>query len=63
MGFNFFDRIYVINLESSKDRKNHIKKHFSDMGINNYEFFKAVDKDSKKIKVLNIDRQVSIEKL
>ena len=37
----FFDKIYVINLKESIDRKNHIIKEFNKNKIINYEFFEA----------------------
>ena len=36
---NFFDKIYVINLKNSIDRKNHILNEFNKKNINNFEFF------------------------
>jgi GR25 family glycosyltransferase involved in LPS biosynthesis len=42
-------KIYVINLEHSIERKNHIKKEFANIGINNYEFFQATDKDDQQV--------------
>lgn len=36
---NFFDKIYVINLKNSIDRKNHIINEFKKNNIKNYEFF------------------------
>ena len=47
-----FDNIYVINLEKSVDRKNHIIKEFNRVGIEKYEFFNAVKNDSEQVKEL-----------
>lgn len=38
-----FDRVYCINLKRSVDRREYIKKYFSEIGIENYEFFDATD--------------------
>ena len=42
-------KVYVINLERCINRKEHIINEFKNSGINNYEFIKAVDKDSSKV--------------
>jgi hypothetical protein len=42
MIFNtLFNNIYVINLESCPDRKEHIINEFNRVGIEKYEFFTA----------------------
>jgi GR25 family glycosyltransferase involved in LPS biosynthesis len=55
MIFNkLFNKIYVINLEKSTDRKEHIIKEFKRVGITDYEFFKAVNHDSEEVvKIMN----------
>lgn len=40
---NGFEPVYVINLESRKDRLDHIKKEFKKYGVTEYEVFNAVD--------------------
>ena len=45
-----FDHIYVLNLEESVDRKEHIIKEFNRVGINEYEFFKASHYNSDEVK-------------
>ena len=47
--FKIFDHIYVINLESSIERKNHIVKELERVGIEKYEIFNATDKDSDEV--------------
>jgi GR25 family glycosyltransferase involved in LPS biosynthesis len=42
-------KIYVINLERCKDRKQHIEDEFSRVGITNYEFIKAIDKTEQQV--------------
>ena len=49
---NLIDNIYVINLKSCKDRKEHIINEFKRVGINKYEFFEAIDKNSDEVKNL-----------
>lgn len=39
---NFFDKIFCINLEKRKDRKDKCKNHFDSIGIE-VEFFNAID--------------------
>lgn len=40
-----FDKIYVINLLRSTDRKKYITNYFNSEGIKQYEFFQATDHD------------------
>ena len=47
--FSIFDKIYCINLESATERKEHIIKEFDRMGITDYEFVKAVPKNSPEV--------------
>ena len=47
------DKIFVINLEHRVDRKNAIIKEFQRVGINNYEFFKAVQPNEQMISSWN----------
>ena len=44
------NKVYVINLQSCSDRKEHIQQEFKRVKINNYEIFKATDKDSIEVK-------------
>jgi len=49
MIFNYiFDKIYVINLKKSEDRKEHIINEFKRVGIEKYEFFEATPHDSEE---------------
>ena len=43
------NKIYVVNLKSCVDRKQHIIKEFTNVGINEYEIFEAIDKDSQEV--------------
>ena len=43
------NKIYVINLKSSYNRKKHIEEEFKRLKINNYEIFEATDKDSLQV--------------
>lgn len=45
-----FPKIYIINLESRKDRKKNMMKVLKDLNITNYEFIKATDRDEKNWK-------------
>lgn len=42
---SFFEKIYVINLEEDKDRKNSIIEQFKKYNIQNYTIFQATDKN------------------
>ena len=42
-------KVYVMNLKSCYDRKEHIENEFKRVEIENYEIFEATDKDSLKI--------------
>ena len=44
-----FNNIYVLNLEKSLDRRDHINNEFKRVGIEKYEFFKATPHDSPEI--------------
>ena len=49
MIFNYiFDKIYVINLKKSEDRRQHIINEFKRVGIEKYEFFEATPHDSEE---------------
>jgi GR25 family glycosyltransferase involved in LPS biosynthesis len=51
MIFNkIFDKIYVLNLKESIDRKNHIEMEFKRVNIINYTFFEATSYDSDEVK-------------
>lgn len=39
---SFFDKIYVVNLDSRRDRWEYMKQQFRELGITNYERFSAV---------------------
>ena len=57
---NFFDKIYVINLKESLDRKNHILQEFKKNNIINYEFFEATHFDEKSVSdLLNSPKVIS----
>ena len=43
------NKIYVINLKSCKNRKQHIYQEFKRLKINNYEIFEATDKNSHQV--------------
>ena len=46
------EKVFVINLKSCHDRKEHIKCEFQSKNITNYEFFEATDKDSVEVQEL-----------
>jgi len=51
MIFNqIFDNIYVLNLKSSTDRKEHIINEFKRVNIDKYQFFEATSFDSDEVK-------------
>ena len=57
---DFFDKIYVINLKDSVDRKNHIINEFHKNNIINYEFFEAVHFDDSTVSnLLNSNKVMS----
>ena len=43
---------YVVSLEESVDRKEHIRQEFARVGITNYEFFNATPADDNEVKEL-----------
>jgi GR25 family glycosyltransferase involved in LPS biosynthesis len=47
-----FEKIFVINLKESTDRKKHIIDEFTKMKITNYEFFEATHYEDPKVKEL-----------
>jgi GR25 family glycosyltransferase involved in LPS biosynthesis len=49
---SIFNHIYVLNLEKSADRREHINREFNRVGIEKYEFFKATPHDSIEVKEL-----------
>jgi|TARA_B110000483_G_scaffold243632_1_gene334673 GR25 family glycosyltransferase involved in LPS biosynthesis len=55
---DFFDKIFVINLKDSVDRKNHIINEFNKNNITNYEFFEAVHFDDPSVSSLLNSNQV-----
>ena len=42
---NWFDKILVLSLPCSSDRRQHVRHHFAKNGITNYEFFDASSPD------------------
>lgn len=46
---SLIEKIFVINLEHSVERKQHIIDEFKRNGIINYDFFKAISKDSEEV--------------
>lgn len=46
---SIFNHIYVLNLEKSSDRRDHINREFNRVGIEKYEFFKATPHNSKDV--------------
>jgi len=46
---NLFQKIYVINLKDSIDRRTHIEKEFKRVGIKKYDFFEATPHDSQEV--------------
>lgn len=57
---SFFDKIYVINLKISIDRKNHIINEFKKNNITNYEFYEATHYDEKDVsELLNSNKVMS----
>ena len=45
-----FDKIYVLNLKESTDRRAHIEAEFTRVGITKYDFFEAVSSESDEVK-------------
>ena len=43
------EKVYVINLKSSLDRRRNIKREFNLFKLSNYEFVEAVDKNDKRV--------------
>ena len=46
---DLFDRIYVISLASSRDRRRHIRTHLPTMGLNDFGFFDATPADDQSV--------------
>jgi len=44
-----FQKVYVMNLKDSLDRKKHIENEFQRVGIKKYDFFEATPYDSKEV--------------
>ena len=55
---SFFDKIYVINLKESEDRKNHIIEEFKKNNITNYEFFEATHFNEPSVSELSNSNKV-----
>jgi len=47
---NLFDKVYCLNLLRCPDRRAHMIREFSKIGITKYTFFEATDKDSPEVK-------------
>lgn len=45
-----FDHVYVVSLTQSLDRREHIKKHFSDISLDLYSFHDAILWDSSEVR-------------
>ena len=45
-----FDRVYCISLPRSTDRRAYITRYFLELGITNYEFFDATDKNDEIVR-------------
>lgn len=54
-----FDRIVVISLPASVDRRQHIRQHFADIGIDDYAFFNALDSRAPEVSRLFEDGKVA----
>ena len=46
---SLFDRVYVISLPTSEDRRAHISEHFGELGIRDYEFHDATRYDDNRV--------------
>lgn len=44
-----FDRVIVISLPKSVDRRQHIQRHFQDIGLADYTFFDALDSQAPEV--------------
>ena len=56
MLIKLINKIYIINLKSCTDRKEHIIQELHSVNINDYEIFEAIDKDSDQVKnIMNTD--------
>lgn len=56
--FEFFNKIFVINLESDIKRKEHIVKEFDRIGIRKYEFVKAIEPKDGEVKDFYLNDKV-----
>ena len=45
----YFDGIFCLSLPSSTDRRQHIERHFRELGIEGYEFFDATGSDDPAV--------------
>jgi GR25 family glycosyltransferase involved in LPS biosynthesis len=50
---------FVVSLEQDIERRNHVKQHFSQIGINNYGFVDAVPSDDLTVKKMFLDGRVA----
>jgi GR25 family glycosyltransferase involved in LPS biosynthesis len=48
----YFDGIFCLSLPSSTDRRQHIERHFRELGIEGYEFFDATGSDDPEVQAL-----------
>lgn len=57
---SLFDRVIVVSLPNS-ERREHIRRHFADSGITNYEFFDAIDGAELDLAALKRDGMLAHE--
>ena len=55
-----FDKIYVLSLARSVERRNHIREHLSALGITDYVFFDAVAEDDLQVREAFENDQVAM---
>jgi len=56
--FQIFDKIYILNLSSSINRKKHMIQEFKRIELKRLSFFQAIDCDSEKVHKLREDNMV-----
>ena len=54
-----FDRVVVISLPISVDRREHVRRHFTEIGLRQYEFHEAFGGDHPAVQALYANGQVA----
>lgn len=47
-----FDKVYVVSLETSQDRRDYVSAHLAEVGLGHFEFHNACDPEHADVKTL-----------